>query len=211
MKGQSVRSNPAVPVADSVFVSNCLNRLNTITTAQAQQAGLEGDCTFSAWEDAQTYVQDARLPTWVQWFEFDFEGGMTPANEFASPVAAVSTFSDIVHAAGLKVVWTPTRSVLLKAMNDGDLALILPLVDAVGEQYQNAYTTETQFVTDVTTDAAYVHAHGTALYGVQLWTPTQDCATMVVAFRDVATIVDIEQIGTHSDGTTVACVIAGIR
>jgi hypothetical protein len=43
---------------------------------------------------------------------------MTPANEFASPVSAVSTFSSIVHAAGKKVSWTPTRSVLLKAMSD---------------------------------------------------------------------------------------------
>jgi hypothetical protein len=211
MKAQAIRSNPAVPVADSVFVTNCLDRLNAITAAQAQQSGLAGQCDFSAWEDAQTYVHDARLPAWVRWFEFDFEPNMTPANEFASPVTAVSTFSGIVHAAGMKVIWTPTRNVLLTAIGDGDLALILPMVDAVEEQYQNAYTTESQFVSDVTADAAYVHAHGAALYDMQLWTPTQDCATMVLAFRDVAAIVDIEQIGTHSDGTTVACVIADIR
>jgi hypothetical protein len=211
MKGQSIRSTPSVPVPDSVFVSNCLDRLNAITSAQAQQYGLQGQCDFSAWEDAQKYANDARLPSWVQWFEFDFEGIMTPANEFNNPVSSVTTFSSVVHAAGKKVIWTPTRSVLLAALSDGDLAKILPVVDAVEEQYQNAYTTQSTFVSDVTADASYVHGHGTALYDVQLWAPTENCSTQVSAFKAVTTIVDIEQIGTHSDGSEVACVLAGIR
>jgi hypothetical protein len=211
MKGQSIRSTPAVPVLDSVFVSNCLGRLNAITTAQAQQYGLQGQCDFSAWEDAQKYAHDSRLPSWVQWFEFDFEGSMTPTNEFNNPVSAVTTFSSVVHAAGKKVIWTPTRSVFLKTLGDGDLAKILPLVDAVEDQYQNAYTTQAKLVSDITSDAGYVHGHGTALFDVQLWAPTESCSTQVAAFNAIATMVDIEQIGTHTDGSEVACVLAGIR
>ncbi len=59
--------------------------------------------------------------------------------------------------------------------------------------------------------ARCVRSYGAVLYDAQLWTPTENCATQVLAFRDVAQIVDRDQIGTHSDGATVECVLAGIR
>jgi hypothetical protein len=201
-------------VADSVFVQNCLDRLHVIPNAAAVAEGIEGSCDLSAIADAATYANDPRLPSWVSWIEYDFEGGMSPPSEFSAPLPAVTQFAQVVHAAGKRVWWAPTYFVLMKALNDGDLAKISPLVDGIRVQYQNQYTTLGQFVTDVATIGASVHkASPSTLLAVQLWTPTQNCATMVQAFALVNQqgVIDGDAIGTHSDGATVACVVAGLR
>jgi hypothetical protein len=211
-KEQAVRAGAAETALPRSTFLNAVGQLARIPTRDVQRYGLVKEIVFSSVQDLQTYLADPAFPPDVAGVEYDFEGGMTPQVEYSNPVGSAGQFAKIAHAHGKVVTFTPIASLLNTLIRNGGMAQIGPQVAVVGYQGQKQYLTlgESAFLSRVQSDSAAIRRDGSR-FATQLGFGWEDCPTTVRLFSESAAWLDLAAIGTHSDGTYAACVLAGLR
>lgn len=162
--------------------------------------------SFNSITDLNKYISQA--PTDVMYIAYDTEAAITPQDELNTLSSSVSSFAQIVHVHGKKMVWVPQYSYFDDGDSRNTLTSTLSSVDIVIYQGQRLLTTDTNFKQDIQKRyKAAKTANSKILFYLQLWVGTNGSTDQQIinGFNSLLGYFDVAGIGggTQSDISTI--------